>query len=479
MTNQFFRSFIHIKSVESSHHISDIGNSVVLNNICITFSDDFNQLFIKNNANNTLGTIIGNPIRGNAFLCSDVFADVQNWDDFEALIFSLSGRYIVAGVLNKESRLYLDASGSLPIVYDPAKEVASSSPQLILEEEYETKLDTRLMHQLGMPKSGLWIPSGLTAHKGVYRVIPNHFLDLEKWIINRHWPSQEIKKTSGTDKLVNAIASSVKNTCSAVAKSHKPLFSITAGRDSRMLLACVRHLTKKSEFFTFKKFPGNVDTYYADKISKEYKLDHKFLKVDKPHKKQQEQWLKWNGHCISGGIWKVQHSLQFFKGNYAVMPAMAGEVGRSFYWKKDDRATQTLTASEMLNRLKLPHTEALLEASKNYVEGLPDIDFFSLLDLIYIEQRLGCWGNLSTYTGNYYHPHYLPLSSREIFTSMMSLPSTYRLEQRLCLDLIKKEWPELFKYPFNEYQGLAKLKKVLDYSFLLPSYIYRKILTSS
>jgi len=45
--------------------------------------------------------------------------------------------------------------------------------------------------------------------------------------------------------------------------------------------------------------------------------------------------------------------------------------------------------------------------------------------------------------------------------------------------LIKKEWPELFKYPFNEYQGLAKLKKVLDYSFLLPSYIYRKILTSS
>lgn len=480
MTNQFFSSFIHItlSSDERIHdQMSDLGRSVSLNDIRITSSKDFNQFYIKGGGIEPLGLIVGNPIRRDAFLSSDIEADIKNWDDLEDLIYSLTGRYIVVGSMNNENRLYLDASGSLPIVYDPDKKMASSSAELILGEEYDAKLDTQLMEQLGMPKSGFWFPSGLTAHDGVFRVIPNHFLDLDNWSLKRHWPTQAFNKSIQINESLQRISSCVKNTCSAIARRHTPLFSITAGRDSRMLLACARHLTSESEFFTFKKFPGNVDSYYAGKISDKYELNHKFLTVDKPSEEQQKQWLKWNGHCISGGIWKVQHSLRSFKGNYAVLPAMAGEVGRSFYWNKNDPETLVLTASEMLRRLKLPQTETLIQASKRYVDGLPDIDFHSLLDLIYIEQRLGCWGNLSTYTGNYYHPHYLPLSSREIFTSMMSLPSSYKLEQRLCHDFIKKEWPELLTFPFNEYRGLAKLKKIVDYSFLLPSYIYRKFLT--
>lgn len=477
MTNPFSASFIHLSSNSGTHQASNKANTVSLNNSSISHSDDFKHYYIKNETNQILGVIIGNPVRNDTFLHTDIITDTQNWEEFENLIYSLTGRYVVIGNFNNKTRLYLDASGSLPIIYDSNKKIASSSSMLILGDDYDTKLDTHLLQQLGIPKSGLWIPSGLTAHKSVYRVIPNHYLDLDNWIINRHWPTREMNDTADTDELIHRITSDVKNTCTAIASSHTPVFSITAGRDSRMLLACVKHLVQQSEFFTFSTFPGSVDTNTANKISREYNLNHTFLKIEKPPDKHREHWLRWNGHCISGAIWSVQHSLAYFKENYAILPAMAGEVGRSFYWKENDRDTLTLTASEMLIRLDLPQTNKLLEASERYVDSLPNLDFFSLLDLVYIEQRLGCWGNLSTYTGNFYAPHYLPLSSRKIFTSMMSLPREYKFKQQLCNDLIRTEWPELLQYPFNEYQGVFKLKKLLDNAFLAPSYLYKKFKT--
>lgn len=380
------------------------------------------------------------------------------------------------GNINGQNKVYLDASGSLPLVYAAEKRIIASSPELIFEENYDSKLDADLLHKMGMPKSGLWFPSGITAHDGLCRLMPNHYLDLDQWEMKRHWPLKEFRINSEPNDLIGNIIQNVQNTCAAIAAKYTPVFSITAGRDSRMLLACNKDRISQSKFFTFSKFPGSVDTHYARVFRDDFGLEHHFLKAEKPPTEEESQWLKRNGHCISGEIWKLQHSLIYYSGgNHAVLPAMGGGVGRAFYWKKEDNEKLQLTANVLLKRLGLPQMQKLIEASQKYIDELPDLDFFTLLDLVYIEQRLGCWGNLSMYTGNSFAPHYLPLSSRAIFTNMISLPAQYKVNQEMPDKIIQEQWPELIQYPFNAYQGLHKSKKLLEIAFLIPSYVYRKV----
>lgn len=476
MSKVIFNSFIVIAINQKSNKSKENVNNAHLNGISVSYSDDFDCINIKDYENNKIGILIGNPISDSIYLAEDVRVDRTSWESFENTIYDFSGRFIAIGDINCQKKVYLDASGTLPLVYDPKYKMVASSAELIYGDSYDIKLDTNLLRKMGMPRSGLWFPSGITAHKGLRRLMPNHYLNLDQWTTKRHWPLKEFKIESEPKELISNITENVQNTCAAIATKHTPVFSITAGRDSRMLLACNKNRIPQSKFFTFSNFPGSVDMHYARIFRDDFGLHHCFLRAEKPPKSMENQWLRWNGHCISGEIWKLQHSLRYFSdSNHAILPAMAGEVGRAFYWKRDDKKNLKLTANELLKRLSLPQTKKLIEASKSYINGLPDLDFFSLLDLVYIEQRLGCWGNLSMYTGNSFAPHFLPLSSRAIFTNMISLPAQYKVSQEMPRMIIQKEWPELLQYPFNKYQGVYKSKKILEYVFLIPSYVYRKM----
>ena len=78
-----------------------------------------------------------------------------------------------------------------------------------------------------------------------------------------------------------------------------------------------------------------------------------------------------------------------------------------------------------------------------------------ILDLTYIEQRLGCWGGPQ----HYGHPHssalrLFPFCHRKIFELMLKLPYEYRQKQELTIDIIRQEWPELLSLPFNSFTGI-------------------------
>ncbi len=82
------------------------------------------------------------------------------------------------------------------------------------------------------------------------------------------------------------------------------------------------------------------------------------------------------------------------------------------------------------------------------------------MDLLYIEQRLGCWGGPQS-IGAIFSFVINPFCNRRIFTLMLSLPPQYKRQNKVSDDLIKHLWPELLKFPFNRYMGMRHwIKKV-------------------
>src|SRR4029077_6543503 len=80
-------------------------------------------------------------------------------------------------------------------------------------------------------------------------LLPNHSLDLHRWTIRRFWP----RKARGRLPLKEAAEKGAKQlrALTLAASRRFPLsLPLTAGRDSRALLAAARDVAKEVHFFT-------------------------------------------------------------------------------------------------------------------------------------------------------------------------------------------------------------------------------------
>jgi hypothetical protein len=93
-----------------------------------------------------------------------------------------------------------------------------------------------------------------------------------------------------------------------------------------------------------------------------------------------------------------------------------------------------------------------------WLEEVEPYDLHLVHDLFYIEQRVGAWGGIFLYAfardGRF---QLFPFSNREIIEAMLSLPVSARLNDEMGLELIRREWPELLRYPFNAPRGLQRV----------------------
>jgi hypothetical protein len=95
--------------------------------------------------------------------------------------------------------------------------------------------------------------------------------------------------------------------------------------------------------------------------------------------------------------------------------------------------------------------ERWLKNLRNYVGELPTL---LILDLAYLEIRMGCWGFALSYTNS--DPTDIhPLIGRDNFAAMLSLPPEWRRMQNgtnlMIQSVIRQGWPELLDLPIGRY----------------------------
>jgi hypothetical protein len=407
-----------------------------------------------------IGWLIGYPIDPDQGLCPPgvVFPAeaAEDGDALEATLYRMGGRYAGIFFTPAYARLYLDAGGTLPVVYSSIKPVVASTPSLIDDSDHAW--DEELIGDLGMPGSGLWYPSGLTPRHHVARLLPNHLLDLASLQPARHWPpGPEFLVSGGSKEHVATIAGALRQNIAAVARSYPLHLSLTAGRDSRMLLACAREHTANIRFFTFTTYRETADSHIARAIAKAIGLDLALVGVERADEAQLAEWLDRTGCCVSGDIWKTHPTLQRLDGNRALLPGAAGEVGRAYYWRATDTPATRLDARDLLRRCDLPTSEEIVRSTAAWLDGLAEYNVFTVLDLLYIEQRLGCWSSLQQHGSDHmFVCQLIPFAQRDIFHAMLSLPVEYRRRQQLAVDICALGWPELLNFPFNDFSGIYK-----------------------
>jgi hypothetical protein len=374
----------------------------------------------------------------------------------EALMYSFGGRY-AAVTLDHHPRFYLDPFGSLSAVYCAHQRIVASTHNLIpYDEQSRDRFELGLA--IGIPYTEGMYPLDMTPRHGIERVLPNHYLDLRDWRTIRHWPKRPLDALPAGEAVVE-IASLVKRHTEAVVSAIPAYLKLTAGWDSRMLLACARDWAPRLEFFTAEigDEGSATDCDTARRIAKHFRLKHQVLRREQARDEHLEEWMFRIGYSTSElRGWRAVTMYKRLPGGHAVLAGNGGEVARAYYWAEADTEDGSITPARLLAHCECPLDEEPLERARAWLDGIPTENALEILDLFMIEQDMGGWASVIQYAECDPGFAIFPLCHRRIVERMLGLPVAYRRAGQLPADIIAREWPALLEWPVNQPIGATR-----------------------
>ena len=227
-----------------------------------------------------LGTVIDEErwevVTGTCAFPCEASGDDDTWlHTLEEFAYQFSGSWLLAVCWAGERRIYLDPCGTMGLVFDRgAEHAASSAAALLGDAEYRARFRRKLFHDLDVIHMG-WFPGTITAHEGVERLLPNHYLDLTSWQVHRHWPTRSrIARNPDGVSALDALSDSITAQCTALLNSDPIAVALTAGVDSRFVLASTRALKGEIAYATVRGVWNSVDSYGARRLASLCEVPH-------------------------------------------------------------------------------------------------------------------------------------------------------------------------------------------------------------
>ena len=419
------------------------------------------------------GFVLGWAVKGTMLLKSKEVLNIDsttNWRQLENELYNLAGRWLAFVTLGKSQRVYLDPLASHSTVYSQELRRVASTPYLL-----GAKLNP-LLSELELIEQDHWYPAGLTAYKGVSRVLANHCIDLANFCHLRHWPrlDSDIVVEDTWRSQIQQIRVLIQQQLVAYSANMPLRIGLTAGLESRAMLACSRGVTPVPLCWTRcdKSSASYQDVKTATFLATSFSLQHIVL----PFKKEFQctnsdiaQFLINTGYCVGGSPLR-SHKLIDSAGECFALTGIGGEIARAYY--ESSSVAGNLSGTSLLAQTGLPRLEPFSQATDDYLQNMPKLEQQQQLALFYLENRVTAFGAVHRYAYQSGLVLLSPFSHRTIVSCMLKLPVSAQLDAQFHKALIEASWPELLLIPFNTplniqdklYIFYQKVKKHITYS---------------
>ena len=423
---------------------------------------------IVNSRNEPQGYLLGIPVdlRSESVIEGRIQRPEGTVESFEEWLSGFGGRWLAILVDGSHRRLYLDSNGTMSAVYETETGRAASTTGLLLPPPaYLDRFRAELYEHLDIPGMG-WFPGGLTAHSGVHRLMCNFYLDLDRWTPVRHWPKEAILPSENHAELLQSITDNTTRCMRALSERFSCIQSLTAGYESRFLLACARHLATETKTFQIVHRSGDIDLIVAQRLSKMTGVPLQTIPAAKATPEEEERWRFLAGHCVGGSNAVTHPSKRSLAGYDLMLLGNAGEFCRAFFWKPSDTSRTAITADLLSRRLGLPPSPLVTRYIQEWIEPLLDTqDALAILDLAYVELRMSCWAYAQAYAST--APLGIsPMTSGMNVRAMLSVPPEWKRGNRFIRELTAHQAPDLAQVPFNrigDWRDLwLQLRNLLD-----------------
>ena len=406
----------------------------------------------------------------------DILNDISGFitiNDVSKKLYNLVGRFVL--LIKKENQYFFfnDACGLKLFFYTKYEEnIYAASQTLLLKLVINLKEGDNYhkYYNSQYVKSNIehWIPSGTSLYEDVQQLVPNHYLDVSKYMQIRYWPNKPIINVS-FENSVEKFSELLKNTMTAANKKFKLALPLTAGWDTRIILSACKEISKDIIFYTL-KYRNLTENSNDIKIPKKLlsSLGYRHLVLD--CRKSMDE--------IFSDIYKKNTDIPHLNdwgsianGMYAIYPsdriAVKGncaEICRCYYFPSG--VHPNLSSCDYFLRLEnnWDHIDFIKNKISEWFDEIKqrEVNFgYDLLDLFYWEHRMGSWQAQSLLEWDIVQEAFVPFNNRELLDIMLGIETKYRCKPNYShfMKAIQILWEETLIEPINP---LSLVKKIKD-----------------
>ena len=401
-------------------------------------------------------------------------------------------------IVNGQSRVFVAAAHS--VLFSPEERCVATSPSLFKRLVRDRELCDAVNPRITKSFYGF----GLTPYRGIGRLLPNHALDLDAFVPKRHWPLAGLEpydtERGSADRLIAGTESLLAD---IVSQFDNVQISLSAGRDSRAVLALSRTLIAAA--------PGKVSAFTTRGGDQQSRMDAATaailagragiahdIRMRGPKRSASEEKksaseeeiarsfirfgeAKW-GPILTSAAASVSRNASPSGARNAPatihLPGMAGETARSFYWDNGMPNPSDVEPAALVRRVGLPAVPKVVNAAANWLEGLPDavrVRPHDILDLLYVEQRLGCWDAPARYLFRKGGMTFNLMSTTLALDSMLRLDPEIRKRGSFQETLVELAWPALADLPYNQAFGRQRFGVMAERGYEMALRVGRRL----
>lgn len=406
----------------------------------LSVGDDLELIKIRDPQARVVGLLWG-------WICTEPLPKLatQTWDAYLSMI---AGRYLA--LFHEAGREFIctDPLGSVPLVYSPQHRQAAAIAQLI----DHAQPDDAIIAEYDLAARHGWMGFGLTGHKGVQRLLPNHMLDLSSFKSQRRdiefWDQAEL----GAQDVATGLLRSVRQVV-----NRRSVLHLSAGFDSRLVLAAARHSCARSVTFVPLNKGWFQDLRTAKALARKAGIAHQAHPLIGCSTQDRTEWLCATGHVVHDVVTDMASALRQRPMDEQQVSGLGGEIARAFYWDRSDIGAPAPSVDMICERLGQPKAPAVLAAAASWLDGVKHLRAEQIWDLAYLELRMGCWAAPSVMGVWQTHPPVSPFCDTALIKTILATPPASRLSNGLAKSVIKELAPSLLAFPFNQPFGADRL----------------------
>ena len=401
---------------------------------------------------------------------------LMHFSSIRALIAAtarLGGRWILIADNENQHWLFHDALGLRQVCYtDPAETGALCAMSqsglardvlgLTFDDEAKDYMESFVF------RSNLeyrW-PGTATAFRGLKHLLPNHVLNLDTGAVERYWPDKPLASLD-PQCAVEEIAHLMQGLVAAGATRFDLALSLTAGLDSRLVLAAARHVKDCLTYVTVRqaKMPDiHADIEVPARLLGSLGLPHQVIRAESSMSPEFAYAFKSSvflSHDHYGA--DAEAIFRTFGRKKVALVGSGGEVGRCYTRVSRLRVWMT-SLEETLARIEVGTSQKFaVHHYRKWLDEMGDIYNVSVSDLFEWEQGHGNWVAMTELEFDIaWRDIYTPYNCRAVLATMLSVNGKYRKgpQHRLFEMLIRKLWPAVLTEPVNPHRKFLLIQRI-------------------
>ena len=413
-----------------------------------------------------LGYILdpGDPSATNDGIIGRLFDKFDTCEGFFEDTACFGGRWILIVNDGRRIVLFTDAAGLRQVCFatvGASDRIWCASQPKLLAEILDLSMSRGALSFMEMEIDGYgrgkrlsWYPGDTTPYEAIRQLMPNHYLDLGTGRVQRYWPNADLPAAAPREGLLMSLGT-LRGLMESARRRFDLAVSLTAGLDSRVLLAMTAPFGREMFYFTAMfgdltedhrdvKIPNKLVSKMGLKnniIRCQDDLDEEFGKI---YQRNVGKGHELYGLVSQGIIDQIPKERICIRGDVA-------EIAKCYY-RLGKSASTDITGHDLARLSDLGAHPFVIRAFEQWLLDVrPHLHNVHLLDLFFWEQEAGRLHAMIQSECDIAQDAFSPFNCRSLLMTMLSVPERLRRppEHIFFWMLLRGACPDVLNEPIN------------------------------